>query len=995
MQAGHVVAGRYRVGRLLGRGGMGAVYEAVDQQTDRTRAIKLMLGHRVDDADARARFAREARLAGRIDSPFVVDVLDAGVDADDGTPYLVMELLTGENLEQRLHRLGARPADEVIDCLAQLACALVRMHARHVVHRDLKPSNLFVEPAPGGGLRLKVVDLGVAKILSATGADTTAVVGSLPYMAPEQIRGLAIGPAADLYALGLIAYTLLVGAPYWQAGDGESPIALAMRIAGGTAAPASERARARGAELPAAFDAWFVRATAARPGQRFASANDAVAGLAAVFGAAAPVVMADALPRPVIDEHASTHSAEPALGATETAGEVAEATPVTVVARKPPPRVDPAPPKRRWRWAIAVALAVIAVPFVVRRATVGPLAAPRSVLACPILDVDGDPATWGWLGAAAAAIACERARVVLGGPPSRTRVPAELLDVRGERAIEDDPYGAPDARAKSLAAATHADAYLDGSVARLGTEQLAPRFRVTLILRGADQRERARGSGESAALYDAVRAAMAGVIPTDAPLDPVIADYAQAFDRETQLHLLDLTLAIANNAGTLPDDCAWFARPDAAASTSLAPFVRYECQYTLGAPTGEVALPTGASIGARVARARVAHMVHHQRDAAAIDELGAAYAREPSAWGKSVIASTLSCLTQASAPDESFAWATRAIDEPKNPTGEWCSPWGQLMSLADDTAGKHRAATGWPVWVPWDSYAWRFAARNARDERRARELTERAYILSPLDTNLADDLGRALVRGGQIARTEVIARRLAGSRYPVHQVMASALTAQLDASEARFARGLAAARAGMRPRPDDAGWVRAQRLDLAWRAVELANLLGRAAEVADEAATTLTAQLDWASLDTAREIAAICAYASLAVAARCFADLRAHGPASELTVGAERFAAGDLRAAGEAWQPLVRDSDERVGLLDEAMVRAFAAAGATDLALVIARRSADRAPLFAGATLAMARGAQVAAAHGDRAAARELAARVRAAWATADRRPPLLDQLPN
>jgi tRNA A-37 threonylcarbamoyl transferase component Bud32 len=988
---GHVVAGRYCIGRLLGRGGMGAVYEAVDLQTDRTRAIKLMLDHRVDDADARARFAREARLAGRIDSPFVVDVLDAGVDADDGTPYLVMELLTGENLEQRLHRLGPRPADEVIACLAQLACALARMHVRRVVHRDLKPSNLFVEQVPGAALRLKVVDLGVAKILSETGGgDSTAVVGSLPYMAPEQIRGLAIGPAADLYALGLIAFTLLVGATYWQTSDGESPIALALRISGGTSASATGRARACGVELPAAFDAWFARATAARPSQRFASASEAVTALAAVLAVAAPDGMIDDQPH-LVDDHASTFAAAPVLGATETAGELAE--PVTV------------PRRRRWRWpVVAAAIAgIAAVPLIAPRGAIGPLRARRSVLACPILDVDGDPAIWGWLGAAAGAIACERARIVLGGEPSRTRVPAELLDVRGERAIEDDPYGAPDARPRALAAAARSDAYLDGSVTRLGTEDLAPRFRVTLILRGADRRERARGTGESAALYDAVRAAMTGVIGADAiapaPPDPVIADFAQAFDRETQLHLLDLTLAIANNAGSLADECAWFARPDAAAATSLAPFARYACRYTLGEPTGAVALPAGASVGARVARARVEHMIDHGFDPAAIGELRARFASEPSAWGKSVIAATLSCLTQASAPDEALAWATHAIDEPKNPTGEWCSPWGQLMSLADDTAGKRSAAVGWPVWVPWDSYAWRFAARNAHDDRRARELAQRAYILSPLDTNIADDLSRALVRGGQIARTEVIARRLAGSPYPVHQVVASALTAQLDASEARFARALGVARAGMRPRPDDAGWVRAQRLDLAWRAVELANLLGRAAEVADEAVAVFVAPaapvLDWASLDTAREIAAICAYASPAVAERCFAALRAHGPvASEFTVGAARFAAGDLRAAAEAWQPLVRDSDERVDLLDEAMVRAFAAAGAPELALHIAARSAARAPLFAGATLAMARGAQVAAAHGDPAQARALAARVRAAWATADRRPPILDELP-
>src|SRR5439155_26401655 len=109
MNPGTLIAGRYRIVHLVGRGGMGAVYKATDLQTDRSRAIKLMLDHRVEDADARERFRLEAGVAGRIDSPFVVDVLDTGVDADTGTPFIVMELLEGENLDQRLARPGPRP----------------------------------------------------------------------------------------------------------------------------------------------------------------------------------------------------------------------------------------------------------------------------------------------------------------------------------------------------------------------------------------------------------------------------------------------------------------------------------------------------------------------------------------------------------------------------------------------------------------------------------------------------------------------------------------------------------------------------------------------------------------------------------------------------------------------------------------------------------------------------------------------------------------------
>jgi serine/threonine protein kinase len=119
---------------------MGAVYECVDEATERARAIKIMHAHTLDSADARARFELEARVSGRVDSPYLVDVVDAGVDG--GVPYLVMELLAGDDLGQRLERMGPRPAAEVVGQLAQVALALSRLHARGIVHRDLKPSNL-------------------------------------------------------------------------------------------------------------------------------------------------------------------------------------------------------------------------------------------------------------------------------------------------------------------------------------------------------------------------------------------------------------------------------------------------------------------------------------------------------------------------------------------------------------------------------------------------------------------------------------------------------------------------------------------------------------------------------------------------------------------------------------------------------------------------------------------------------------------------------------
>jgi tRNA A-37 threonylcarbamoyl transferase component Bud32 len=1005
MTPGTLIASRYRIANLLGRGGMGAVYEAVDLQTDRRRAIKLMFDHKIEDPDARARFELEARVAGRINSPFVVDVIDAGVDAGTGTPYIVMELLDGENLDQRLARLGPRPPAEAVEVLGQVARAMRRMHASNVVHRDLKPSNLFVESCEGGQRRIKVLDLGVAKVLSATGSDTTAVVGSLPYMAPEQIRGHAVGPQTDLYALGLIAFTLLTGSPYWTQGRDEPPIALAMKIADGPRDAASARARVAGVELPLAFDAWFARITAQQPARRFQSATEAVRALAAALGVEPPAWEHEAPEAPALATGDTLDQSRPRpapVADTETASGLAVGTASTEIDRR-------RPPGRRARWRRGAMVLVVLGGAAGARLMwpfhqLSPLAAPGSVVACPILAVEGNLAEWGWLGAAAGSLACERARVILGGLASRTRAPAELLDLRHAMAHDDDPYGSDDARARSLAAARSAEAYLDGSVFRVGVDDLAPTFRVELVLRRADASEVMRASGEASALYEAVRAAMnrlvaAHALPAAGRPDPTTADYARAHDIATMLHLLDLKLAMVNHAGGgLTTECAWFAAADVA--TDLAPLVRYLCNYTFGERLQPVGSPSATTPGARVARARIAHMVDRRDDPAAIEELTQLYGAESSRWARSVIAGTLSCLLQATAHDKALTWALRAVaDEPKNPTGEWCGPWGQLMSVADDTSSAGQATVGWRVWAPWESYAWLYAARNTKRDDLALSYAERAYVLSPLDTNVAGELSQRLLVRGQGTRVGAIANRLGDSPHPVHQVLSRLLTVRFDASEGRFSDALETARHAMMLDPGDAGWVRAQRLEIAWHAVEVANVLGRASELAELAITEFVEPdppiLDWAPLETSGYITAICAYASPQVAQRCFARLTELKPplSAPFIDGARRFAAGDLRAAAEAWRPLVRDADTHVDLLAEAMVRAFSAAGDHELATRIEARTRSTAALFDGASMAMARAAQAAKAGGDRTEAAHLAKLVLDAWTRADTRPPILDEI--
>ena len=282
-----VFAGRYRVVRCIATGGMGAVYEVVHTETNRRRALKIMHPHVFQSEDLRERFKREARIAADIDSEHIVDVSDAGIDEATQTPFMVMELLRGEDLGKRVKRTGKLPHAEALTYLRQTALALQRTHEASIVHRDLKPDNLFLTHRDDGTPRIKILDFGVAKIVAdnATGPGTQSL-GTPLYMAPEQFfTGAKITAAADIYALGLVAFTLLAGAPYWRtestdAGGLLQFITIAIR---GPQEPALRRALSFGVTLPVGFEAWFARATAPAPKDRFPTATEAIRALERVF----------------------------------------------------------------------------------------------------------------------------------------------------------------------------------------------------------------------------------------------------------------------------------------------------------------------------------------------------------------------------------------------------------------------------------------------------------------------------------------------------------------------------------------------------------------------------------------------------------------------------------------------------------------------------------------------------------------------------------------
>jgi serine/threonine-protein kinase len=288
---GAIFAARYQVVRRIALGGMGAVYEVEHTETLRRLALKVMLPHIVQSAEMRDRFRREAQVAAHIESEHIVSVFDAGIDDATGMPFMVMELLRGEELAQALRRVGRFGPAAVTTFLHQTALALEKTHRANIVHRDLKPENLFLTTTEDGRPRIKVLDFGIAKLVAegSTQDPSTRSLGTPLYMAPEQFRsGQPISAATDLYALGMIAYTLLVGSSYWaeEAKNSSNVFAFAGAVMAGPTEPASLRARRHAATLPPAFDAWFSRMTAPNPADRFTGPLAAVGAMAEALGVA-------------------------------------------------------------------------------------------------------------------------------------------------------------------------------------------------------------------------------------------------------------------------------------------------------------------------------------------------------------------------------------------------------------------------------------------------------------------------------------------------------------------------------------------------------------------------------------------------------------------------------------------------------------------------------------------------------------------------------------
>jgi eukaryotic-like serine/threonine-protein kinase len=283
---GRVVEGQFRVLRRLGRGSMGAVYEAEHLRTRARFALKVLSAKMGRAGDLEARFEREARASGLMQHPNIVAVQAFG-RLDDGVPYLVMELVSGPELGDLLEK-GPLTAERSLLVARQILSGVGYAHSLGMVHRDMKPDNVMLGRGPGGVDQVKILDFGIVKLIGELAAaevgtetltQTGVVFGTPAYMAPEQALARELDGRADLYAVGCILFEMLIGAPPFRGRDAIE--ILKQHVS--AAPPALASAGLDPSHCTEALESLVARALAKKPADRFASASDMIAAVDAAF----------------------------------------------------------------------------------------------------------------------------------------------------------------------------------------------------------------------------------------------------------------------------------------------------------------------------------------------------------------------------------------------------------------------------------------------------------------------------------------------------------------------------------------------------------------------------------------------------------------------------------------------------------------------------------------------------------------------------------------
>jgi len=1031
----------FRIVERIGRGGMGIVYRAQDEKLGRPVALKVLPPGFEQDRDRRSRFIREARAAAAVAHPNIAAIHEIG--EDDGRVFIAMELVEGVTLRAMLEK-GPLPPANAVRIGLQIARALAKAHAAGVVHRDLKPDNVMV----GEDLHAKVLDFGLAKVTGpgASAVETPSAIergetatregvllGTPQYMSPEQAKGRPIDARSDVFSLGILLYEMVAGKrPF----DGVSVAEVIIAIDRDPPPPLTSVV----GTLPAGLGRVIDRCLEKDAGRRYADGKGVADDLAAIgnesgAGLAGYAAASSGAPATV---SASASASAPV------AGPVPAPTPTVPmsIATPGPAQMGAAPkPKRRVLRYVILAFVVLALvkPFrtgcgggsggkggsshapTTGSSTLPPEAASivaaamklassgGPLLACPPLVAKGVAEPSGWLGAAAANVACRRAAILAGGSLDRVVVPAELLDLPRQPTDDfpRDPYGAAGARDRAVdAARKRAAMWLDGSV-----EKTAGGFKVALTLRSHDdddEIESAEGSGHH--VYLAVRDAMHHLVQEDAishatHVDDDIAKWTGIKDVDLALAWDDWHDSLASAAASTATELAALQarRADLGA---LWPQAQYESQLPLLVETDHFDPVTlDRSSPAAFARTAVAYgQTVRSADCAAL----AAEARklrdaEPSAIGRRSLLMAQAQLTlQAGDLKGALELALgEAREEPRSD-----HTWEIPLLAAQGQPSLGPIARAMAAWMPEDHASYNAIAIGdaALPDVAARlPFARRAYEISPDFPMWGATLGKELVDLGR--REE--ARSVATSMLAVGPLLDPAGQATLvlvDASEAHFgaavARGTQALDRVARFGEQAGDWYLIDAL-LGASAVggggtALGDDFGSRFVLADP---PRLGHGDYFGGPLVLAAADACTVASRDTARRCFARLRQllashYFPTAEPTAGAyidgcDRFAQGDLRGAAAAWRPLVAGHEADAGYAGNAVARfgpiAFEAAGDHDLAARIdARNLASGFDAFAGASPAMAREARRDLAHGDKTKARQLAQKLVDAWAASD-----------
>ncbi len=452
-----LVAERYEIVRELGRGGMGSVYEARHTWTGRKVALKTLLTHLASEPSAVERFRREAR-AGVVGAhPNIAEVLDMGVDPRDGTLYLALELLDGEDLARRLGRDRSLTPHEALALLVPAMIALDAAHRAGVIHRDIKPSNLFVARSADGSSRLKVIDFGIANLADAAPLTRSgAPMGTPQYMAPEQARGESdLDARADVWSMGVVCFEVLAGRRPFEGARYHDVLVQVL-----TARPPSLRSVSP--HLDSDLCAVVDRALEPERGRRTPTMAAMAAALAALPAfAAEPWAVAlrpTAAPQPDATAAVAAQEGPVTLELQPDEAVVGSASDASLPPSWAPATPSVTPPttarRRGWRWAVVVAFGLsLAVGFSLQAArsrSDGPARPPRRLVAsAPPVAPRTRPPSQPLPPLPPASLPASRPPVAAAPPPTRLGLPSDprravvRRAVRVEREPEAPVNGAP------------------------------------------------------------------------------------------------------------------------------------------------------------------------------------------------------------------------------------------------------------------------------------------------------------------------------------------------------------------------------------------------------------------------------------------------------------------------------------------------------------------------------------------------------------------------